>query len=719
MDPTTPLFQNLFSMLIAINFCPVEAQLGFNFIDRIRLVNGTTHREGRVEVLIFGEWGTICDDSWDILDGHVVCRESGYTAAQSVTTGSSFGSGEGRIWLDEVRCTGTEASIANCLHAGYGNNNCNHMEDAGVVCSADNETIRLVGGPTASAGRVEIFSQSKWGTVCDDGWDIEDAQVVCRQLGLGSAFDAPVGAYFGEGTGQIWLDDVQCTGNETNLLQCTSRILGIHNCGHGEDAGVRCLPKADNETIRLVGGPTSMAGRVEIFMQDQWGTICDDRWDIEDAQVVCRQLGLGSAFDAPVEAFFGEGAGQIWLHDVRCTGNEAILLRCTSQTLGLQNCNHAQDAGVKCLLKGSTAAIEAVRLTGGSTSAEGRVEISIQGEWGTICYKNWDINDAKVVCRQLGFQSAVDATAGDVFGEGSGRIWLDDVQCTGNEETISDCTSRNLGTHNCYPGREAGVKCLLEVKISHIILTRGMNPEEGIVEISVDEIWRTLCDDDHWGVANSYVVCRQLGYDSAVTLRKGSSALRETARASDYYFQCSGEERRLDDCVVGRYDNEYTCNTRVVYVVCLSHSTGKDTAASYSWSIVIAVLFLVIAVCIYIGFKLYNRGWFTKPSTKNGVNKRSTPPSFRRPLQNASSRRGGYDYETIDGRGVRDGVTSERTVSVLFENQSYELMLGNIGENSTENCGDSKCHSYARKIIKNDSTVTVDDTAKVDSRRTL
>lgn len=87
-----------------------------------------------------------------------------------------------------------------------------------------------------SSGRVEVFHNQTWGTICDNSWDLQDANVVCRQLGYHEALSAPRAAAFGQGTDPIWLDNVQCAGNET--LQCSHRGWGIHYCGHAQDAGV-------------------------------------------------------------------------------------------------------------------------------------------------------------------------------------------------------------------------------------------------------------------------------------------------------------------------------------------------------------------------------------------------------------------------------------------------------------------------------------------------
>ena len=99
--------------------------------------------------------------------------------------------------------------------------------------------VRLAGG-SHEEGRVEVYHNGRWGTVCDDGWNINAARVVCRQLGFPDAESAYQGSYFGRGTGPIFLDDLRCSGLESSLFSCTHKRTGTHDCDHTEDAGVRC-----------------------------------------------------------------------------------------------------------------------------------------------------------------------------------------------------------------------------------------------------------------------------------------------------------------------------------------------------------------------------------------------------------------------------------------------------------------------------------------------
>lgn len=79
-------------------------------------------------------WGTVCDDSWEIDDGHVVCRQLGFSRATAVYQSAHYGQGSGKIWLDDLACTGKEPYLWDCPHGGWSVSNCGHGEDASVDC---------------------------------------------------------------------------------------------------------------------------------------------------------------------------------------------------------------------------------------------------------------------------------------------------------------------------------------------------------------------------------------------------------------------------------------------------------------------------------------------------------------------------------------------------------------------------------------------------------
>lgn len=112
------------------------------------------------------------------------------------------------------------------------------------VCScAGRPAVRVMNGNNSCEGRVEVFYKNVWGTVCDDDWNMPNANVVCRQIGCGHAIAIRVTAHFGYGSGPILLDNVACEGYEHELTECFHLGWGQHNCGHHEDAGVVCARK--------------------------------------------------------------------------------------------------------------------------------------------------------------------------------------------------------------------------------------------------------------------------------------------------------------------------------------------------------------------------------------------------------------------------------------------------------------------------------------------
>ncbi|XP_032060946.1 antigen WC1.1-like [Aythya fuligula] len=632
---------------------------------RFRLVNGSTACEGRVEVDVLGMWGTLCASRWDLSDAHVLCRHLGCGFAESIPGGGHFGRGTGPFWRDSFHCDGTEAHLGQCPVTALGASPCSQENAAAVICSgpAHHMSVWLVGGGSQCNGRVEVFQHGTWGRVLDEQCDMQEASVVCRQLQCGEAEAAYTPVRAERGPGPVGLRGVWCAGHKADLSLCNTSLPESHPAiGIAEDVGVR------SRRVRLVDGAGRCAGRVEIYYQGRWGTVCDDAWDLADAAIICRQLGCGGALEAAGSARFGEGSGQIWLDGVNCSGAEAALWDCPAEAWGQHDCRHKEDAGVICsgrpwglssfmalrlensdgcsrrlqvLYNGTWGSVcsnsmttemvslvckelgcgnegdreiflnyaklsgtawldhvecgksnssfwqcpshpwnpqscddlreethitcngaAEVRLADGGSRCAGRVEVKHQGQWGTVCHFSWDMTDAAVVCRQLGCGVALKAPQYAHFGPGSGRIWMSYVGCRGTESALSDCTHAGWGPTNCIHSWDAGVTCSGFVR-----LVGGDSPCSGSVEVYDRDQWKAVCHS-HFGAKAAEVVCRELQCGTALSVR-GAAHVGEGARPVwDRDLQCVGNESVLSFCPTEAPKDKACTQSNGTHVTC-------------------------------------------------------------------------------------------------------------------------------------------------------
>ncbi|KAI5617423.1 neurotrypsin-like [Silurus asotus] len=434
-----------------------------------RLMGGRTNKSGRLEVYLNGQWGTVCDTHLTDRDASVICRQLGHGEIGTALRHSYFGPGSGLFHYERLGCRGNEKSLLDCRGRKFVSGDCNHGNEAGVVCAAPEGTgtpLRLVGGQEDFEGRVEVYHNGQWGTICDDKWDDIDAEVVCRQLGFGGVPKAWTWSHFGPGVGPILLDGVQCTGNELSLEECHHTPWGQHNCDHMEDAGVSCNPYTDG-AVRLVGADLPWEGRLEVYHAGEWGTVCDDNWTEQHALVVCRQLGFRGHAEIAPDGAYGEGMGLILLDEVKCEGGESSLLKCSHAEWGRHDCSHSEDVAIRCERGGNIDDITAVplvsgplvRVVDGESRKEGRVEVFINGEWGSVCDDGWNDINAAVVCRQLGLVGVSKARSMAYFGAGQGPIHLNNVRCVGTESSLGECLADWSEKHNCRHSEDAGVIC--------------------------------------------------------------------------------------------------------------------------------------------------------------------------------------------------------------------------------------------------------------------
>jgi len=526
---------------------------------RVRLVGGSDLDTGRLEVYYSGRWGTVCDDGFDNADAKVVCYMLGY-GHNGVFISNYYRSGGGMIWLDNVQCRGTETSIADCPHYGWGRQRgCFHFEDVSVSCI----TVRLVGGPGPLEGRLEVRYRSTWGTVCGDGFSDANAKVVCRMMGYEDGGHY-IGKRYSAGSGRIWLDDVQCNGTETSIADCEHRGWGYHSCSHSDDVSVSCIQ------VRLIGGSSPAVGRLELYLNGTWGTVCDDNFNDAAAKVVCYMLGYENG--QFIDNRFGAGSGTIWLDDVHCNGTETSISYCRHRSWGSHDCRHDEDVSVSCFNE--------VRLVGNSGS-KGRLEVYHNGIWGTVCDNGFIDAAARVACLSLSY-GHTGRVIGNQFGAGSGRIWLENVQCNGSMSHITECRHNGWGRHNCSHNDDVAVSCFAD-SAEAVALVGGGNPRVGRLEVFHANQWGTVCDDGFTDTA-ARVVCYSLGFGYV-----GIKVNNNYYRAGDGLIwlnnvNCIGTEQHIGECSHGNWGIQNCTHHQDVVVSCTNDTSVTPVRLVGGWN---------------------------------------------------------------------------------------------------------------------------------------
>ncbi|KTG05863.1 hypothetical protein cypCar_00005345, partial [Cyprinus carpio] len=464
-------------LLWALLFLHVSAQRLTVFDDRlkqpkqegrVRLV-GDLPSSGRVEVYHDGQWGTVCDDGWELAEAQVVCRQLGFPGAISVTPGGQYGEGSGPIWLDDMNCKGSESSLSDCSFKGWGVTDCSHKEDAGVVCET---------GTNITSNR-QFFLDNSLGLSDDlgllfdsgDGCDfrinidvsITSAQCV-HQLAfifgvkklmedVGRAFSlllpedntfrTQVSMYeYGVRTGDLVLQENVLQYLSWNCEFLISSPVWSTISFHMMDALLRRSDLVVNDEAFLLEG-------LETWIQDKGDEISSD----QQASLLNHIRFLLIPVDKLYEMQFSSSVLRQNHEKLYLTG---LLRGFQFNALPFSKIRNQMDNMSNGESKPKRES--RVRLVGDLPSS-GRVEVYHDGQWGTVCDDGWELAEAQVVCRQLGFPGAISVKPGGQYGEGSGPIWLDDMNCKGSESSLSDCSFKGWGVTDCSHKEDAGVVC--------------------------------------------------------------------------------------------------------------------------------------------------------------------------------------------------------------------------------------------------------------------
>ncbi|XP_023817585.1 deleted in malignant brain tumors 1 protein-like [Oryzias latipes] len=300
--------------------------------DSVRLEDGSSRCSGRLEVKSNNWWSSVCEDDFDLLDAEVVCRELG-CGAPSVLQGALYGEAEAPILSREFLCEGHESVLLDCGSSWRKTKACPPDKAVGLTCS---DSVRLENGSSRCSGRLEVKSNNSWSSVCEDDFDLLDAEVVCRELGCGAP-SVLQGALYGEAEAPFLTREFLCEGHESVLLDCGSSWRKTKACPPDKAVGLTC---SDPDTVRLMGssrcsgelqvkigrewravdarmfqrtettlasvcknlkysvrlenGSSRCSGRLEVQSNNSWSSVCEDDFDLLDAEVVCRELGCGA-----------------------------------------------------------------------------------------------------------------------------------------------------------------------------------------------------------------------------------------------------------------------------------------------------------------------------------------------------------------------------------------------------------------------------------------
>ncbi|KAF3707172.1 T-cell differentiation antigen CD6 Precursor [Channa argus] len=269
-------------------------------------------------------------------------------------------------------CFYANGRLQNCSESK--GNNCTIIE---VFCG--NNVVQLAEGNSRCDGRVELWRDGRWGTVCDDQWSLRDADVVCDQLKCGYALNVTgQGGSFPPGRGPIYRDELNCTGKEKNLWDCPA-ARDESDCGHKEDAGVVC---SEMRAIRLTGGLDRCSGILEVHRNGSWGTVCDNCWNKELASMVCSMLQCGdepqnyTQFNPPLK----HNNGTRYYYS--CDRRHQNLWQCFEYTMP-HLCIDSKASGVICKGSRGFPAISTENVTGVTASTAPPTTITTAGVFFT------------------------------------------------------------------------------------------------------------------------------------------------------------------------------------------------------------------------------------------------------------------------------------------------------------------------------------------------
>ncbi|XP_042345412.1 scavenger receptor cysteine-rich type 1 protein M130-like [Plectropomus leopardus] len=497
---------HLLVLLLMLWSSGLQANGNYNSTESVRMVGGKSHCAGRLEVKR-DVWKPVSHHLWTLKEAVAACREldCGSVVSAQPEDESSIIS----VWRISSNCVQSGSALRKCVTYDFSSSILN------LTCS---DFIRLVNGTSLCSGRLEVkpnqSPQSKqWSSVCEADFDLQDAEVVCRELGCGAP-SVLQGALYGEVEAPVWTKEFQCEGHESALLDCRSSER--NTCSSGRAVGLTC-----SEPVRLVGGESRCAGRLEVKHQGNWRPVDNSVWTLKEAAFVCKELHCGSAVSA-VESV-ESSVRSVWKVRPHCGLSRSALRECLSS------------ASSRSLL--NLTCSDSIRLVNGNSLCSGRLEVkSNQSDqrWSSMCEADFDLQDAEVVCRELGC-GAPSVLQGALYGEVKAPVWTKEFQCEGHESALLDCRSSERNT--CSPDRAVELTCSEPVR-----LVGGESRCAGTLEVKQGD-WRRVGNTD-WTLKEAAVACGEMDCGSAVSVGRGKKSPDKNVLLIRYNFVQSGSVLR-------------------------------------------------------------------------------------------------------------------------------------------------------------------------------
>ncbi|XP_030253884.1 deleted in malignant brain tumors 1 protein-like isoform X2 [Sparus aurata] len=326
------------------------------------------------------------------------------------------------MWTKEFQCGGHESALLDCRTSGSDRNTCSPGKAVGLTCS-DPVDVRLVGGTSRCSGRLEMKHREIWKAVDteDFDWDQKATSVICRRLDCGSAVSTEKKMDSSEES--VWWINSSCVQSNSTLRDCVTTK---------EESSTNSLEVTCSDSIRLVNGNSLCSGRLEVKSNQRWSSVCEDDFDQQDAEVVCRELGCGAP-SVLQGALYGEVEAPMWTKEFQCGGHESALLDCRTSGSDRNTCSPGEAVGLTC------SDLDNIQLVGKNSRCAGILEMKNKGEWRPVADwdSKWDQKSAAAICRLLDCGSVVsNETTDDAPDQ---LVWWIKASCVQSSSAPTKC----------------------------------------------------------------------------------------------------------------------------------------------------------------------------------------------------------------------------------------------------------------------------------------